>query len=79
MYDRLGWSAIRRDRVRKFGFFENIINGFLGGNNKRGGFGRSGGGICLVGKIFLDLGGVFLSYFGGSKAPYMKKTKTNTK
>jgi len=25
-------------------------------------FGKSGGGVCLVGKILLEVGGVFLSY-----------------
>ena len=43
------------------GFFENIKTSFLR-IYKKCGFGKSGGGACLVGKILLHPVGVFLSY-----------------
>ena len=45
-----------------FGLPPPVSKRVLGENNKRGGFGRSGGGVCLVGNTFLEVGGVFLSY-----------------
>ena len=53
-------------------FFENIKTSFLRIYNKCG-FGKSGGGACLVGKILLHPVGVFLSYLEAPSSHIVKK------
>ena len=59
-------------QYRENGFFENVKTSFLR-IYKKCGFGKSGGGACLVGKILLHPVGVFLSYLEAPSSHIVKK------